>query len=311
MTNKCIIDIGSNTIKLFIANVVNNEVITLCSKRRVTLLAQGLAETGKLSLESRNLVEYNLKEYLQICSEYNVEPSNILVTATAAMRNSINGSEFAEEIKQKFNLRQIKILSGPEEAETSFLGAVISAKENSNSFFYVVDVGGGSIQVSSGTANKYHNGLSIQQGCNYAAEKFCLKSAIDETKLNEVISFYKNINVDNIIENTKPARVLCIGGSIKIVQLMIKPESSDAAITLKELKSTAKILSSISVKERYEWFCEKYPDEIYRKDAGLTYGRAEVILAGVCILTGILENLNLDEFIVCRTDAKDFLIRVM
>lgn len=309
--NKCIIDIGSNTVKLFIANIENNKVTPLCVKRRMTLLAKGLTNSGNLSLESRNMVIDNFEEYLNTCIDFGIDSKDILVTGTAAMRNAKNAQEFAQDLEQRFNLQKIQILSGQDEAEFSFLGAVMSAKGSDEGNYYVIDVGGGSLQVASGNKKAYHKGISIQKGCNYATEKFELDSKIAADKLFEVVNYYKSLDIDALSNNSDDFSALGIGGSVKIVQLMTKPNAADATLTLEELFQLAQLLSGMSLMDRYEWFCSIYPDDIYRKDSGLTQSRAKVILAGVCILIGVLENLKLKDITVSTTDAKDYLIRVM
>ena len=309
---KSVIDIGSNTIKLFIGEIDNNnKVKPLVIKRRMTRLGKNISKNGTLSKEAKELVLKHLEEYLKIIKIYDISKNNILVTATAACRNSSDGKEFIAYIKEQFKLPNIKILSGKEEAQYTFLGVLESIpSSNYNDIYIVLDVGGGSFQLSYGNKTKYLGGISIQKGCNSVTEEFKLNQKVSGEELNKAISFFKQLNLEGIPRNSSGLKLIGTGGTVKIIQLMIREQDDFTPIKLKELYNIAEFLANKNTNGRFNWFKNKYQDETFRIDTGLTINRAEVLLAGICILIGIMENLLADRIFLSSTDAKDYIIRL-
>ena len=312
MKHKCVIDIGSNTIKLFIAKITddNNIIIPIETKRRMARLGKNISKTNKLAEDSKELAITFIEEYLNISNSYNISPENILITATAACRNASDGQKFINHIKNKFKLINIKILSGHEEAKYNFFGVLEDIIIEKDLLYCVLDVGGGSFQLSIGNRDKFITGISIQNGCNSATEQFGLNQKVSLYRLKEAIEFFKNIEIKGLTTNINSAKLVGIGGTLKIMQLMLNNEYDYTPLTINDLIVTAEHLASKTVKERYEWFQSKYNDENFRIDAGLTINRAEVFLAGLCILIGILEKLSTKEVLLSKTDAKDYIIKL-
>jgi exopolyphosphatase/guanosine-5'-triphosphate,3'-diphosphate pyrophosphatase len=311
MVNRCVIDIGSNTIKIFIAEIQANQIKRILEmKRRMSRLGQGLKEGGYLSSESKQVTLKHLKDYINLCNKHHVDRTDIMVTATAACRNAADGQAFIKKIKNKFNLQHVKILSGTEEAQYTFSGVLESIPDNNKEYYYVIDIGGGSFQIAAGQKENFLEGKSFQMGGNSATEKFKLDQPISIEQLQIAINYFKNYDTGTFNIPQKPVAAVGAGGTIKIMQLMIRNPDDQSPLMLTELRETAHFLSPLTTEERFHWFKNKYPDEEFREDAGLTLNRAEVFLAGVIIVLGILENLKMKSIIFSNTDAKDYVIKL-
>lgn len=310
MVKKCVIDIGSNTIKLFIGEINEDVVNVIELKRRMAQLGKGLSCNKLLNAEAKLLTLIHIEEYTELCNIHDIKNENIIVSATAACRNSLDGQQFIKDITKKFNFQHVKILTGEEEAKYSFLGTISSIKENDETVYSVIDVGGGSFQLSFGTKHEYYYGISVQIGANKVAEEFNLKQKVSDDKINNVIGYFKNLDIEGLKQDILPVKILGIGGTIKIIQLMTKDINDYSPIKVNNMIDTATMLADKSIEERYLWFVDKYPDDKFRNDAGLTINRAEVILAGLCIVIGVVKKFNFDEIMLSKTDAKDYLIRL-
>lgn len=311
MPNKCVIDLGSNTIKLYIAEISENGLVKpILSKRRMTSLGKNVNKTGKLAEEGKKLALEYIQEYLNICEKHNINTTNIFVTGTAACRNAFDGKKFFNEIETKFQLKNNKILSGIEEANFTFLGVLENINTTDNNLYSVIDIGGGSFQISIGSNNKFLCGTSIQKGCNSVTEEFELDKIVDEEYIKKVISYFKKLNIYGLTFPADSFKVIGVGGTIKIMQLMTKKESEEPIITTQELLNTAIMLANKSIEQRYEWFKSKFPSKTQRVDYGLTEKRAKVFLAGLCITIGLLEKLSAKEVFISETDAKDYIIKL-
>jgi len=309
MTIKCLIEIGSNAIKLFIAEIFNNGTVEPIEiTRRMTLLAKGLKETGKLSIESKNQTLMYLEEYIEKCKKYKIDTSNILINATAACRNASDGQEFINTIKKQFNLQNVRILSGEDESKYTFLGTLKSIETDNESMFYVIDIGGGSFQLSIGTKDNFMYGKSIPIGCNNIAEQFSLKQITTENNINSAVNYVENYYIEGIDLPKYTLKAFGAGGTIKIIQLMLRSRSDYTSIKYNELINMAHYLAKLNIEERLDWFKQKYNDTKFCLDAGLTIERAEIFLAGVCILIGLFKKLSLKEIFLSKTDAKDYLM---
>jgi exopolyphosphatase/guanosine-5'-triphosphate,3'-diphosphate pyrophosphatase len=312
MVNKCVIDVGSNTIKLFIADTSDPDNIQpIDTKRRMTRLGKDVHKTDLLPEEGKSLVLKHIQEYLEICKQHNVDKRNILVTATAACRNASDGKEFINKIKAMYELPNTKVLSGEEEAEFTFLGVLESIKHNnSHGIFYVIDVGGGSFQISKGTKERFLSGTSIQKGCNVITEKFNLSQKVTKDDILATIKFIKELDIKNFSPDNDIKTIVGVGGTLKIMQLMLKNKEDTSPLQLEELYQAAYSLAPKTSQEIFEWFKEKYTNETFRIDAGLTINRAEVILSGICIVIGLLEKFSAKEVFFSKTDAKNYVIKL-
>ncbi|MGD9579790.1 MAG: hypothetical protein AB7V50_00315 [Vampirovibrionia bacterium] len=311
MKHKCVIDIGSNTIKLFIAELDDNDRINpVIVKRRMTGLGKYKNNSSELDEKAKETVIKNLVKYLKLSEKYKISPDNILITATAACRNASDGYDFIQNIQHNYNLKHIKVLTGQEEAKYTYLGVIESIKCNKSYNYSVLDIGGGSFQVSGGTETDYKFGISIQKGCNPTTELFKLNKRVDLKTIKETINYFKELSLDSIPSNYQPQKIIGVGGTLKIMQIMLDDINSSKTLNIEEINNLTEWLASRTIKQRYNWFKEKYEDKKFRKNAGLTIKRAEVILAGCCITIGLLNKLNAKEIIISNTDAKDYIIKL-
>lgn len=310
MVKKCIIDIGSNTIKLYLVDILENgDIKELEVKRKMARLGSKINKTKLLDDKTKITALKHIEEYLNICSEHEVKNENILITATAACRNAKNGIEFINEIKNKYKIPNIKILSGEEEAKFTFLGVLQSIKSN-NTNYCIIDVGGGSFQISIGTKENYYGGTSIQKGGNNISEEFLLNKPTTIENVNRAIDCIKNLEINELKIPATPIKLVGAGGTIKIMQLMLRGKDDLTPLKIEEVENTAYMLAPLDAQQRFEWFKNKYPNKKTRLDTGLTENRAEVFLAGLCIIAGLMLKLSTNELIFSITDAKDYIIKL-
>src|SRR4051794_35237300 len=154
-----VIDIGSNSTRLLVAEVAEGRVTEVERQSRVTRLGRGGDLSGQLSAEAIEAACAAGGDYKAICREGGVE--NIDAIATSAVRDASNGSAFAAELRERFAL-SARVLDGEEEARLTYLGATC---ENSPSVpTLVVDIGGGSTELIVGTGAEVAFHASLQAG---------------------------------------------------------------------------------------------------------------------------------------------------
>jgi len=181
-----VIDIGSNSIVLFIAVFTKDGAIEPANEfYTITKLGRDVKQNKMLSDEA---VEHSIacvKEMKQIALDEGV--SDLIVTASSAVRNAENRNRFLVQCHQEFGIFP-QILSGKEEAKFTFLGATSDIQTNRP--LVTVDIGGGSTEISWGNSEMMVAGHSIETGCVNFNEMF---------NLGEEYSLYKRISATHYI----------------------------------------------------------------------------------------------------------------
>ncbi|HEY2260785.1 MAG TPA: Ppx/GppA family phosphatase, partial [Solirubrobacteraceae bacterium] len=157
-----VVDIGSNSTRLLIAEIAGDRVQSELDRRSiVTRLGQGVDADGRLSREAIDRVYETLEEYQAEIDRRGVERS--VAVLTSAVRDSANGEEFADTVRERYGLDP-HVLSGDQEAEMTFRGATSERDRADVEPTLVFDIGGGSteIVIGTGTAVVFH--VSTQAG---------------------------------------------------------------------------------------------------------------------------------------------------
>src|SRR5690554_1008108 len=165
-----IIDLGSNTVKLLIYKPTNNKLEVLYEKREVAGLASYLLPEGYLS-------DLGIERAIQTVLKLKTHANNfgvdkLFVVATAVVRNSRNHNEIVNRINQSTGLN-VMLLTGLEEAKYGVLGVLSEFKVDNG---LIIDIGGGSTEVSIINPNTPSFSSSLPVGC-----------------LNSYITFVKDI----------------------------------------------------------------------------------------------------------------------
>ena len=136
-----VVDIGTNSTRLLVAQVEGNALTELERRTTVTRLGEGVEATGRLSDAAIARVSEALAGYRAALDALGAE--RVVAVATSAMRDAANGPQFRDEIERRFGL-DARTISGDEEARLTFLGA--TAGRDAGAATLVIDIGGGSTE---------------------------------------------------------------------------------------------------------------------------------------------------------------------
>ena len=169
------IDCGTNSIRLLIADVTENEsgapaLTDVLRTMRIVRLGQGVDATGAFAPEALERTFAASREYKALCDEHNVEAMRFV--ATSAARDVSNRDLFISKITEILGV-QTEIISGDEEALLSFTGAA-SVRRSEHERVLVIDLGGGSTEFVVGDANGLIAAKSLDMGCVRVTERFHL-----------------------------------------------------------------------------------------------------------------------------------------
>ncbi|BBX29607.1 Ppx/GppA phosphatase family protein [Mycolicibacterium alvei] len=169
------IDCGTNSIRLLIADVVDGRLRDVHREMRVVRLGQGVDATGKFAVEALARTESALADYVALMAEHSV--TAVRMVATSAARDAGNRDEFfamtARLLGKVVPGSVAEVITGTEEAELSFQGAV-GELDPAAGPFVVVDLGGGSTELVLGET-AVQASFSADIGCVRLTER-CLHS---------------------------------------------------------------------------------------------------------------------------------------
>jgi exopolyphosphatase / guanosine-5'-triphosphate,3'-diphosphate pyrophosphatase len=144
MTRVAVVDIGTNSTRLLIADVdpAGAAVDELVRRSTVTRLGDGVDASGSLSPEAVDRTCVVLSDYRELIDEHDCAAN--LAVLTSAVRDAANGPDFTERVREDFAL-DARTLTGDEEAQLTFLGAMHD-RDPSAEPTVVIDIGGGSTE---------------------------------------------------------------------------------------------------------------------------------------------------------------------
>ncbi len=281
-----VIDIGTNSTRLFVADEQLNPIKKMLSTTR---LGEGILSSPYMLDIAMERTSEKVKEFAQIAKNCNAD--NIYIYATAVVREAKNKDIFAKMIFEKTGI-VLDIIPGFMEGEIAFLGAA-QGYENPT----VIDIGGGSTEVVT-NENNVLKVLSLKTGGVRLKEQFETPSGIidisliKEFLLEKFIPQYKD---STDIKHTKTL-IGVSGTPTTIASLFLglktySPKVIQDKIFLKEdFDKTLNYLASLTKEER----------KVYSGDFK---ERADIIVFGGCILSAFMEYYNFDKLVVSDRDS--------
>ena len=143
-----VIDIGSNTTRLLVAEKNGDSFRQLLSQRAYTRLGRGLKDDG--SIPQKKIDELARTISTQVKLAHVLGADDVYAMATAATRDATNGEDLVDAVEEQSGVR-IDVLDEHDEARLAFLGATHSMQPEQTGTIAVVDAGGGSTEVAVGT----------------------------------------------------------------------------------------------------------------------------------------------------------------
>jgi exopolyphosphatase/guanosine-5'-triphosphate,3'-diphosphate pyrophosphatase len=184
------VDCGTNSIRLLIADIVDGRVREVHREMRIVRLGQSVDATGQFAPDAMARTQAALTDYAELIRSYEV--AKVRMVATSAARDVANREEFfamtADVLGAVVPGAIAEVITGTEEAELSFHGAV-DELDPASAPFVVVDLGGGSTEVVVGS-RAVDASFSADIGCVRLTER-CLHSdpptAVEIAAAREVV----------------------------------------------------------------------------------------------------------------------------
>src|SRR5262245_6527000 len=157
---RAVIDVGTNSIKLLVADVAGREVRPVVEESRQTRLGRGFYETHQLQPEAIAQTARAVGRFAELAREHHAASTRVI--ATSAARDAINSKDLTSALEEASALK-VEIISGEREADWAFQGAT-SDPELAREPLLLLDVGGGSTEFILGQGAHKHFGQSFPLG---------------------------------------------------------------------------------------------------------------------------------------------------
>jgi exopolyphosphatase/guanosine-5'-triphosphate,3'-diphosphate pyrophosphatase len=290
-----VVDIGTNSTRLLIADVDDSRVEELDRRTRVTRLGEGVDRSGELGEEPIRRVLATLDAYHEAI-EANECDARIAVL-TSAVRDARNGAEFTEQVRSRYGL-DARTIDGDEEARLSFLGATIGRDRSHGEPVLVIDIGGGSTELVVGAGGELSFHVSTEAGVVRQTERHL---ASDPPRPEELQAL--GMEVREIIDGAVPASVR----SAARTAIAVAGTATSCAAILQELDpyDPERVHGYILELGECELLLARLaamPLADRRNVVGLHPDRAPTIVAGIAILIEVLRAFGLDEAEVSEHD---------
>ena len=288
------IDVGSNAMRMVVGRIVYDRKVEVIENLRLPVrLGQDAFTTGILSEETAQQTLDAFARFRRIADDHKVE--KIRAIATSAMREMTNGDLLIDRIARATGI-EIGIISGEEEAQLIHL-AVTQAVNLKNKHALVIDIGGGSVEVTLSQNGTIISTESYTMGTVRLLEKLSgeKNSAMPFHKLVREYAEAARHRIDRELGSKKIDICVGTGGNIEemgsLRQKLFKRDSA-RTITLEELDKLVETLSRMKVEERMRRLKLK-PD------------RADVILPASIVLQMIAHEAKIKEVTIPNVGLKD------
>lgn len=283
-----VIDLGSNTARLAIFEVTGEGGLrTVYEVKEVPRLGKGVREDLSLSPAA---VERGVSTLTRFSRHLTVmgNPTAIAV-ATSAVRDAPNGPAFVERVARRTGIL-LRVISGEEEARLGYLG-VASAWELDRDL--IADLGGGSIQLASTRQGKLERSVSLPLGALRLTQEFLTHDPPKRRELDRARAHVRAVFAATALPRPiDKLRIFGVGGTIRALA-RVAMELRDYPIqrvhgyrlNRRDLEVLEGILVEMSASQR-------------REVPGISAARADVILAGLVVVEGLLRRTGKDELIV-------------
>ena len=279
-----VIDLGSNTNRLIIMETRLGISYRLVDEvREVVRLQQGMTKKG-LSDEAITRGLSTLRLYKDFCQQTNV--SQILATATSAVREAANGAVFLKRVKKELGIK-IQLLDGDKEAYYDTLGALNEVELQQG---VILDIGGGSIQLSDVQKRNFYRGKSLTLGALALSEKFVTKDPISPKEYQAIENeISRQLDTIKWLPDKSGQRLIGLGGTIRNLALIEADRQKYPLHTQHGF-----VLKKSSIEKSIELF-KNLPIKKRQNIPGISSDRADIILPGAMVLLEVMNRLQVNQ----------------
>ena len=297
------IDVGTNTIRLTVAEVQDDDAYRILDEERVMVrLGEHLDRTGRLSDEAMARALETLGQMKAITDGFKV--TELRAIATSAVREAANGRSFIREAMRRHQVR-IEVITGDEEAKLAFLTATRHFDLQGRTTA-VVDIGGGSIEVVLSAGTAIDQVYSLPLGAVRVTERYVRSDPLRDKHWKQMKDGIDRAFRTTIRPPALRAEVMIgSGGSFTALAHMSKWEREGRHGSVQGyLLTPAEIIHLLGL-------LRETPLEARTHIPGLSADRADIILAGAAVISRLVRRLSTQQILVNERGIRDGLLLQM
>ncbi len=295
------IDCGTNSIHMIVVRIrpdLSFEVID--REKEMVRLGSGGLDGKALTAEAMTATLRTFSRFKRLAESHQVD--EILAAATSAVRESANGGEFLAAVERETGISP-QVISGTEEARLIHLAAVYGV-DVAGASAVVVDIGGGSVEITHGAGSSLRVAKSFKLGVIRLTERFVQSDPLsgrDERKLvghieDELSKYLHDIRTagfDRVIGTS--GTILSLGTVATADRRRASDEIRNLRVPAKQIHRVRKEVVDRSIAERM-------------KMPGLDPRRADLIVSGAVLLDIVLQQLEASEITLCDLALREGLV---
>ncbi len=286
-----IISVGTNSTRALLADVELETPRVEFARSIGTRIGEGLGERGRLGDEP---MQRTLDAVAQLARAMRGHYVRMFAIATSALRRADNGEEFMERVHEALGV-PLRVLSGEEEAEASYRGALTAFDGRRGERVGVIDVGGGSTEYAAGESVTPEKVIACEVGAVRLTEAVPKLAGRDGPVGAGELTRAADIARDALRRLAACAtvdRVALVGGSATTMAAIVRGKAAPIVsykLTRADLQRTLERLCNMGLDER-------------KKVVGMRPQRADILPAGIVVLDAALETLGHNEALATTSD---------
>ena len=283
-----VVDVGTNSVKLHIGERLPDGLWqTIVDRAEVTRLGERLDETGRLNDAP---IERTVEAIAGMVDEAAREGvAGIAAVGTAGLRLAANRAAFLDAVRERSGL-EVEVIPGEEEARLAYIATTSGLRLGQGSLV-VFDTGGGSSQFTFGRGEQVDERFSVNVGAARFTERYGLGGVVSDAALAAALAAIST-DLASLDGRPTPDTIVGMGGAITNLTavrhglVVYDPEVVHGSVLdLLEIDRQIELYRTCSADQR-------------REIVGLQPARAEVILAGACIVRTVITKLGRESLTV-------------
>jgi exopolyphosphatase / guanosine-5'-triphosphate,3'-diphosphate pyrophosphatase len=286
-----IVSIGTNSTRALLADVASDHPRVELARSIGTRIGEGLGERGRLADEP---MQRTLDAVAQLSRALRGHYVRLFAVGTSALRRAENGEEFCARVAELLGV-SLRVLSGEEEAEASYRGALTAFGTLRGERVGVIDTGGGSTEYAVGDSLKPESVVSCEIGAVRLTEAVPELSGRDGAVAKEAVAKARTIARDALkplTEHGSVERVAFVGGSATTTAAIVRGKPTPITshpLTHADLQRTLDRLLAMTLDER-------------KNVVGMRAQRADILPGGIIVLDTALEMLKQEQAVATTAD---------
>lgn len=288
-----VLDVGSNSVRLFLCEGLDPDGLPAGERlTTVTALRRGAAPDGTVTGEALDRLDDCLRRYAPRLQAF--VPDDVIAVGTSAVRDAPNRAEVARLLRERLDA-PLRVLSGPEEAELSYVGARLAVA--GDEIVLVMDIGGGSTELVRGDAGGPLAAVSMDIGSVRGTDAYLHGDPPTRGERAALEAMAAETAAPVIDAIGGPAPMIGVAGTVTTLAAIHHGRYDrdlvhGSRLTLDDVESMVGRLGDMTLDER-------------RSVPGLHPDRAPAIVAGACIAAAVLRTAGLAELRVSERDLLD------